>query len=93
MVGTPPSAKRMKSRGVKSTGKLEGWFSGDATLINKYLLEISRKNVNTQKNGLFHLDEIAKAGFCEKHSQGVKTEKILRAHWEYISRFGEGILH
>jgi len=39
----------MKSRGVKSTGKLEGWFSGDATLINKYLLETSRKNVNTPK--------------------------------------------
>jgi len=39
----------MKSRGVKSTGKLEGWFSGDATLINKYLLETSRTNVNTPK--------------------------------------------
>jgi len=49
MAGTPPSAKRMKSRGVKSTGKLEGWFSDDATLINKYLLETSRKNVNTPK--------------------------------------------
>jgi len=49
MADTPPSAKRMKSRGVKSTGKLEGWFSGDATLINKYLLETSRKNVNTTK--------------------------------------------
>jgi len=39
----------MKSRGVKSSGKLEGWFSGDADLINKYLLETSRKNVNTPK--------------------------------------------
>jgi len=49
MVGSPPSAKRMKSRGVKSSGKLEGWFAGDTNLINKYLLEISRKNVNTPK--------------------------------------------
>jgi len=49
MVGTPPSAKTMKSRGVNSIGKLEGWFSGDATPINKYLLETSRKNVNTPK--------------------------------------------
>jgi len=47
MAGTPPSAKRMKSRGVKRSGKLEGWFSGDVNLINKYLLEISRKSVNT----------------------------------------------
>jgi len=28
MARTPPSAKRMKSRGVKSSGKLEGWFQG-----------------------------------------------------------------
>jgi len=49
MVGTPPSAKRMKSRGVKSYGKLEGWFAGDNNLINKFLLETSRKNVNTPK--------------------------------------------
>jgi len=39
----------MKSRGVKSTRKLEGWFSGDTNLINKYLLETSRKNMNTPK--------------------------------------------
>jgi len=43
MPGTPPSAKRMKSRAVRSGGKLEGWFSGDAELINKYLHETSRK--------------------------------------------------
>jgi len=48
MAGTPPSAKRMKFRGVKSSGKLEGWFAGDTNLI-KYLLETSRKNVNTPK--------------------------------------------
>ena len=49
MAGTPPYAKRMKSRGVKSSGKLEGWFAKDTNLINKYLLETSRKNVNTPK--------------------------------------------
>jgi len=49
MAGTPPYAKRMKSRGVKSSGKLEGWFAEDTNLINKYLLETSRKNVNTPK--------------------------------------------
>jgi len=49
MARTPSSAKRMMSRGVKSSGKLEGWFAGDINLINKYLLETSRKNVNTPK--------------------------------------------
>jgi len=49
MVGTPPSTQKMKSRGVKSSRKLEGWFVGDTNLINKYLLETSRKNVNTPK--------------------------------------------
>jgi len=49
MAETPPSAKSMKSRVVKSGGKLEGWFLGDADFINKYLLETSRKSVNTPK--------------------------------------------
>jgi len=49
MVETPPSAKRMKSKGVKSSGNLEGWFAGDTNLINKYLLENTRKNENTPK--------------------------------------------
>jgi len=47
MARTLPSAKRMKSRVVKSVGKLESRFSGDVDLINKYLLETSRKSVNT----------------------------------------------
>jgi len=49
MAGTLLSAKRMKVRVVKSGGKLEGWFLGDVDLINKYLLETSRKSVNTPK--------------------------------------------
>jgi len=49
MVGTPPSVKRMKSRGVKSSGKLEGWLASDTNLINKYLLDTCRNNVNTPK--------------------------------------------
>jgi len=49
MARSPPFAKRIKSRGVKSSGKPEGWFVGDTNVINKYLLETSRKNVNTPK--------------------------------------------
>jgi len=39
------------------------------------------------------LDETTKIGHCEKHPQRTKIEEIPRAHWEHISRFGEGILH
>jgi len=49
MAGTPPSAKRMKTRDVRSGGNLEGWFSGESELIDKYLHETSRKIVNTPK--------------------------------------------
>jgi len=49
MVSTPPSSKRMKTRVVRSGGKLEGWFSEETKLIDKYLHEISRKIVNTPK--------------------------------------------
>jgi len=49
MAGTPPSAMRMKTRAVRSGGKLEGWFSGESEFIDKYLHETSRKSVNTPK--------------------------------------------
>jgi len=49
MVGTPRSAKRMKTRAVRSGGKIEGWFSGESEQINKFLLETSRKTINTPK--------------------------------------------
>jgi len=49
MVATPPFDKRMKTRAVRSGGKLEGWFLGESELINKYLHETSRKIVNTPK--------------------------------------------
>jgi len=47
--GCNSSAKMMKTRAVRSGGKLEGWFSGESELINKYLHETSRKIVNTPK--------------------------------------------
>jgi len=49
MAGTPPSAKRMKTKAVRSGQNLEGWFSGESELIGKYLHETSRKIVNTPK--------------------------------------------
>jgi len=49
MAATPPSSKRMKTRAVRSGEKLEGWFSRESELIDKYLHETSRKIVNTPK--------------------------------------------
>jgi len=49
MAGTPPFAKIMKTRAVRSGGKIEGWFSGESEKINKFLLETSRKTINTPK--------------------------------------------
>jgi len=39
----------MKTRVVRSGGKLEDWFSRESELIDKYLHETSRKIVNTPK--------------------------------------------
>ena len=49
MVGTPSSTKRMKTRAVRSGGKIEGWFSRESKQINKFLLETSRKTIYTPK--------------------------------------------
>jgi len=49
MASTSPSSKRIKTKAVRSGGKLEGWFSGELELIEKYLHEASRKIVNTPK--------------------------------------------
>jgi len=49
MESTPPSSKRMKTRVVRSGGKLESWFAGESDLIEKFLHEIIRKVINTPK--------------------------------------------
>ena len=49
MDSTPPSSKRIKTRVVRSGGRLEGWFSGDNELIEKYRFETSRKVISNPK--------------------------------------------
>jgi len=49
MESTPPSSKRMKTRAVRSGGKLEIWFARESELIEKILHETCRKVVNTPK--------------------------------------------
>jgi len=49
MESTPPTSKRVKTRAVRSGGRLEGWFSGDNDLIEKYRYETSIKKINNLK--------------------------------------------
>ena len=49
MESTPPTSKRVKTRAVRSGGRLEGWFSGDNDLIEKYRYETSLKKINNPK--------------------------------------------
>ena len=49
MDSTPPTSKRVKTRAVRSGGRLEGWFSGDNDLIEKYRYETSLKKINNPK--------------------------------------------
>jgi len=49
MESTPPTSKRIKIRVVRSGGRLEGWFSGDSELIERYRFETSTKVINNPK--------------------------------------------
>jgi len=49
MESTPPTSKRIKTRVVSSGGRLEGWFSGDNELIERYRFETSTKVINNPK--------------------------------------------
>ena len=49
MESTPPTSKRIKTRAVRSGGRLEGWFSGDNELIKRYHFETSTKVINNPK--------------------------------------------
>ena len=49
MESTPPTSKRVKTRAVRSGGRLESWFSGDTDLIEKYKYETSVKKINNPK--------------------------------------------
>ena len=49
MDSIPPTSRRVKSRAVRSGGRLEGWFSGDNDLIERYRFETSTKVINNPK--------------------------------------------
>ena len=49
MDSTPPTLKRVKTRAVRFGGRLEGWFSGDNDLIERYRFETSTKVINNPK--------------------------------------------
>ena len=49
MESTPPTSKRVKTRAVRYGERLEGWFSGDNELIERYRFETSTKVINNPK--------------------------------------------
>jgi len=49
MESTPPTSKTIKTRPVRLGGRLEGWFSGDNELIERYRFETSTKVINIPK--------------------------------------------
>jgi len=49
MDSTPPTSRRVKSKAVRSGGRLEGWYSGDNDLIERYRFETSTKVINNPK--------------------------------------------
>jgi len=49
MDSTPPISKGIKTRVVRSGGRLGGWFSGDNELIERYRFETIRKVINSPK--------------------------------------------
>jgi len=49
MVSTPPTSRRVKTRALRSGGRLEGWFFGDNDLIGRYRFETSTKVINNPK--------------------------------------------
>ena len=49
MDSTPPTSRRVKSRAVRFGGRLEGWFSGDNDVIERYRFETSTKVINNPK--------------------------------------------
>jgi len=49
MESTPSTSKRVKTRAIRSGGRLEGWFSGDNDLIEMYRFETSTKVINNPK--------------------------------------------
>jgi len=49
MESTPSSSKRMKSKAIKRSGRLENWFSGEEEKIDRYLHETSKKVINNPK--------------------------------------------
>ena len=56
MESTPSTSKRVKTKAVRSGGRLEGLFSGDNDLIERYRYETSIKKINNPKVVCFDCD-------------------------------------
>ena len=77
MESTPPTSKRVKTRAVRSGGRLEGWFSGDNYLIERYRFETSTKVINNPKVVSFNWLKIQKLDNVRRLLKDQSLRKFL----------------
>ena len=78
---------------MRSGGHLEGWFSGDNELIERYRFETNKKVINNPKVVSFDWLKSQKLDNVRKASQGTTAEEVLGDEGEHISGSNSGLLH
>jgi len=91
MESTPPTAKRVKTRAVRSGRRLESWFSGDTDLIEKYRYETSVKKINNPKVVCFNWLKSQKLDNVRKLLKDQSLRKFLELKGNIYP--GESFLH
>ena len=91
MESTPPTSKRVKTRAVRSRGRLESWFSGDNDLIEKYRYETSVKKINNLKVVCFDWLKSQKLDNVRKLLKDQSLRKFLELKGNIYP--GESFLH
>jgi len=93
MESTPPTSKRVKTIGVRSGGRLEGWFSGDNDLIERYKYETSIKKINNPKVVCFDWLKSQKLDNVRRLLKDQSLKKVLEDERKHLPRFDKGVLH
>ena len=93
MDSTPPTLKRVKTRVVKSGGRLEGWFSVDNDLIEIYRFETSTKVRNNPKVVCLDWLKSQKLDNVRRLLKDQSLRKFLEMKAKHLPRFGKGVLH
>ena len=77
MESTPPTSKRVKTRAVRSGGRLEGRFSSENDLIERYRFETSTKVINNPKVVCFDWLKSQKLDNVRRLSKDQSLRKFL----------------